>query len=107
VLCKKDDKWKTKLEELLQPNQVVMLLSPGDAKHDVLSYLNAHPNIHIIEMSTKYLKKREKEPKLKIKVKLKENRTNQRIGFNQHKSHKNPPFFPKHLQQIMAMNPLS
>ena len=71
VLCGKDGKWKTKLEELLQPNQVVVLLALGDIKYDVLSYLNAHPNIQIPEMSTKYLNKREKGLGLKIKVKLK------------------------------------
>jgi len=72
VLCGKDGKWKTKLEELLQPNEVVTLLSLGDVRYDVLSYLKAHPNIQIIEMSTKYFKKREKGLGLKIKVKLKE-----------------------------------
>jgi len=36
------------------------------------NYLKAHPNIQIIEMSTKYFKKREKGLGLKIKVKLKE-----------------------------------
>jgi len=71
VLCGKDGKWKTRLEELLQPNQVVVLLSLGDVKYDVLSYLKAHPNIEIIEMSTRYLKKREKGLGLKIKAKLK------------------------------------
>jgi hypothetical protein len=71
VLCGKDGKWKTKLEELLQPNQVVVLLALGDVKYDVLSYLNAHPNIQILEMSTEYLKKRERGLGLKVKVKLK------------------------------------
>jgi len=37
----------------------------------VLSYLKAHPNIQILEMSTRYIKKREKGLRLKIKVKLK------------------------------------
>jgi hypothetical protein len=60
VLCGKDDKWKTGLEELLRPNQVVVLLSIGDVKYDVLSYLNAHPNIQIIEMSTRYIKRGDK-----------------------------------------------
>jgi hypothetical protein len=48
-----------------------MLLSLGDVKYDVLSYLKAHPNIQILEMSTRYIKKREKGLGLKINVKLK------------------------------------
>ena len=77
VLCGKNGKWRTRLEELLRtPDQVVVLLSLGDVKHDTLSYLNAHPNIQIIEMSTRYIKKREKGLGLKVKVKLKENKIN-------------------------------
>jgi len=75
VLYENDHKWKTKLEEPLQPNQVMMLLTLGDVKHNILSYLNAHPNIQIIELSTKHIKKREKGLGLKVKVKLKENMT--------------------------------
>jgi len=73
LLCGKDGRWKTRLEELVRPNQVVMLLSLGDVKYNVLSYLNAHPNIQILEMSTKCLKKRDKGLGLKIKVKLRGN----------------------------------
>jgi len=71
LLCGKDGKWKTKLEELPQPNQVVVLLSIGDVKYDVINYLHAHPNTQIPEM-----------PK-----------NNQRIGFNEHTSYKSTPFF--------------
>jgi len=46
-------------------------LTLGDVKYDVLNYLTAHPNIQIPEMSTKYLKKKEKGLGLKIKVKSK------------------------------------
>jgi len=88
VFCGKDGKWKKKLEEFMQLNQVLLAL--GDVKYDVLSYLNAHPSIQIIEMSTRYIKKREKGLGLKIKIKLKGNRTNsqtnnQRIGFNEYR----------------------
>jgi len=71
LLCAKDGKWKKDLEELLQLNQVVTLLSIGDVKYDILNYLKAHPNIQIMETSTKYYRKREKGLGLKIKVKLK------------------------------------
>ena len=71
MLCGKAGRWKRDLEELLQLNQVVMLLSIGDVKYDTLNHLKAHPNIQILEMPTKHLKKREKGLGLKIKVKLK------------------------------------
>ena len=60
LLCGDDDKWKRDLEELLQLNQVVTVLSIGDIKYDTLNYLKAHPNIQTLEMFTKYYKKGEK-----------------------------------------------
>ena len=45
LLCGKDG--KRDLENLLQLNQVVTLLSRGDVKYDILNYLNTHPNIQI------------------------------------------------------------
>ena len=36
LLCAKDGKWKKDLEELLQLNQVVTLLSIGDVKYGLL-----------------------------------------------------------------------
>jgi len=58
VLYENDHKWKAKLEELLQPNQVMMLPSPGDAKRNILSYPDNNSNIQILEMPTKYIKER-------------------------------------------------
>lgn len=43
------------------------LLSIEDVKYDILNYPKAHPNIQIMEMSTKYYKNREKGPGLKDK----------------------------------------
>lgn len=71
LLCGKAGMWKRNLEEFLQLNQVVTLLSIGDVKYDILNCLKAHSNIQILEMSTKYFKKREKGLGSKIKVKLK------------------------------------
>ena len=71
LLCGKDGEWKRDLEELLQLNQVVTLLSIGDVRYDILNHLKAYPNIQILEMPTKYFKKREKGLGSKIKVKLK------------------------------------
>ena len=61
LLCGKDGKWKRDLEELLQLNQVATLLSIGDVKYDILNHLKAYPNIQILEMSTKYFKKKRKD----------------------------------------------
>ena len=60
MLCGKDGKWKTRLEELLQPNQVVVLLSLGDVKYDVLSYLTASSNMDMENVDQILKEKRER-----------------------------------------------
>ena len=48
IKAQKDANTRLPLKSVIrQPNQVVVLLSLGDVKHDVLSYLKAHPNIQI------------------------------------------------------------
>jgi len=74
LLCGKDGRWKTKLEELPQPNQVVVLLALGDVKYNTLRYPNAHSNIQIIEMPTNISRKEK------------------RITFSEYRSHKGTTF---------------
>ncbi|KPV65366.1 MAG: hypothetical protein AOA65_0228 [Candidatus Bathyarchaeota archaeon BA1] len=48
IKAQKDANTRLPLKGVIrQPNQVVVLLSLGDVKYDVLSYLKAHPNIQI------------------------------------------------------------
>jgi hypothetical protein len=69
ILCGKDGEWKVELEQRLKKDNEIVLLALGDAKYEVLSYLNRRKDIEIIRLETRQMKKREKGTGLKAIVK--------------------------------------
>ena len=58
--------WMNELEERLSKGDELVLLALGEAKYEVLSYLNKRRDIEIVNMETRYMKKREKGTGLKV-----------------------------------------
>jgi len=68
IFCGSDGEWKVELEQRLQKNDEIVLLALGDAKYEVLSYLNKRKYIEILKLETRQMKKREKGTGLKAMV---------------------------------------
>jgi len=52
----------------LPTDDEIVVLALGDAKYDVLAYLNKRKGIEILKLETRYMKKREKGTGLKAIV---------------------------------------
>jgi len=66
IFCDRSGLWKKELEESLQKGDEVMLFTLGEVKYQMLNYLNKRRDIEIVNMETRYMKKREKGTGLKV-----------------------------------------
>jgi len=68
ILCDKYGRWKGKLEKYLQTDQKITLLALGNVKFEVLRHIHRRKDIEILNLETRYMKKREKGTGLKVTV---------------------------------------
>jgi hypothetical protein len=78
ILCDKHGEWKDKLEKCLQTDERITLLALGNVKFDVLRHIRGRKDIEIVKLETRYMKRREKGMGLKLTVRHKERRTDDR-----------------------------
>jgi len=50
ILCDKNGLWKAELDQHLQKDTEIVLLALGDAKYEVVAYLNNRKDIEIVKL---------------------------------------------------------